>query len=134
MFEVLLPVDEDPDRASAQAEAVASLPWEGEIHVVVFHVFHGENPEGSSVGQLAAARRARERLEAAGISVSMDESSGDPAEEVLDRARELDVDLLTAAGRRRSPAGKLLLGSVSQELLRRSDRPVLFCSTGDEEG
>lgn len=131
MFELLVPIDESTERAVAQAEAVTGLPWAGEIHAVVFHVFHGDNPQGSSVGQLAAARRAREHLEAAGIEVSLDESSGDPADEVLARARELEVDLLTVAGRKRSPAGKLLLGSVSQELLRRADRPVLFCSAGE---
>jgi len=38
-----------------------------------------------------------------------------------------DVDLVTLVGRRRSPAGKLPMGSVSREVLLGTRQPVLFC-------
>jgi nucleotide-binding universal stress UspA family protein len=129
MNEVLVAVDDDVDRAVAQAEAILNLPWASDqLHVVILHVF-GENPEGASVHQLGSVRRARERLEEAGVEVTLDESSDGPSEEILDLARELDVDLISVSGRERSPAGKALLGSVSQEVLLGADRPVLFTKT-----
>lgn len=128
MSELLLAVDDSTERAVAQARAVADLPVD---RAILFHVFVGENPNGASVHQVASVRRARERLEAAGIEVELAESSGEPAEAIVETARERDVDLIVVAGRKRSPAGKAVLGSVSQSVLLTTDRPVLFC-TADE--
>jgi len=133
MYEVLVPVDDAPDRALAQARTLTDLPLEEDVHVTVMHVFTGENVAGANVSQVASVRRARDHLEDHGIEVTLEESSGVPAEEILERARELDADLLTLAGRQRSPAGKLLMGSVSQDVLLGTDRPVLFCTKASEE-
>lgn len=132
MFDVLVPVDDSADRALDQARTVTDLPLEGDVRAYVFHVFSDDNPGGASVSQVGAARRAREHLEDHGVEVVLDEASGEPARSILDRADERDVDLITLAGRRRSPAGKLLMGSVSQDVLLNADRPVLFCSDEPE--
>lgn len=50
---------------------------------------------------------------------------GDPTEEVLAAARELDARYVVIGGRRRSPVGKALFGSTTQEVLLESDRPVV---------
>lgn len=50
---------------------------------------------------------------------------GDPTEEVLAVARELDARYVVIGGRRRSPVGKALFGSTTQEVLLESDRPVV---------
>ena len=49
----------------------------------------------------------------------------DPAEEVLELEREYEVELIVIGLRRRSPVGKLVLGSVSQDILLHADSPVL---------
>lgn len=126
MYEVLVPVDRDPDRAEAQARTVASLPVDG-IHAVLFHVFTN-NPEGATVDQLAAVRRADDRLTEAGVDVTLASSSGDPVTEILKRAETADADLICLAGRKRTAAGKLLFGSVSRSVMLESERPVLFCT------
>lgn len=132
MYEVLLAIDEDEKRALAQARAVTDLPADPEeIHATLFHVFTGDNPGGASVNQVGSVRRAREHLEDAGVAVTLNESSGDPAAEILEAAAEHDVDLVTVSGRQRSPAGKALLGSASQSVLLQSDRPVLFVGAGE---
>ncbi|GAB7091644.1 hypothetical protein JCM18237_19150 [Halorubrum luteum] len=125
MYRVLLAIDEDERRALAQANAIADIPAvNDEITVHLCHVFR-DNPEGASVNQLSAVRRARERLEAAGVDTVHAEASGDPAEEILALADEIDANVICLSGRKRTPAGKAVFGSVTQAVIRGSDRPVL---------
>ncbi len=124
MTTILIAVDGDEGRAEAQAEAVANLEWADDaIDVRVFYVFT-ENPEGATAGQIGSVRAARDVLHAAGIDATIEEASGDPAERILERGE--DVELICVSGRKRSPTGKALFGSVSQQVLLGSDAPVLF--------
>jgi len=51
---------------------------------------------------------------------------GDPAEEILMEADRLDPEFLAVGGgRRRSPVGKALFGSVTQEVLLNASCPVV---------
>ncbi|MFB6164874.1 MAG: universal stress protein [Haloarculaceae archaeon] len=128
MYEVILPVGaEKVDGAVAQAEAIADLPGEPEeIHVTITHTFV-DNPSGASISQIQPARRASERLEDAGIAVDLDERSGNPTEEILDLAAETDADLVCIGGRKRTPTGKALFGSVTQSVLLEATCPVMVC-------
>ena len=49
----------------------------------------------------------------------------DPAENVLQAAQEHSASLVVIGVRRRSPVGKLLLGSHAQRVLLEADAPVL---------
>lgn len=49
----------------------------------------------------------------------------DAAQAVLDQVAGTDVELLVIGARRRSPVGKMIMGSVTQSLLLRADLPVL---------
>jgi nucleotide-binding universal stress UspA family protein len=50
---------------------------------------------------------------------------GEPAEEILDAARETGAGLVVVGLRRRTPVGKLLLGSTAQRILLDAPCPVL---------
>lgn len=50
---------------------------------------------------------------------------GDPAEVILDVAEEVDASFLVVGGRKRTPVGKALFGSVSQSLLLNANCPVV---------
>ncbi|WP_135303947.1 universal stress protein [Haloarcula amylovorans] len=50
---------------------------------------------------------------------------GDPAEEIADHADEIDARYVVVGGRKRSPTGKALFGSVTQKVLFDSPVPVL---------
>lgn len=50
---------------------------------------------------------------------------GEPFEEILAEGDRLDARYVVVGGRKRSPAGKVLFGSVTQEVLLGSDRPVV---------
>lgn len=45
---------------------------------------------------------------------------------LLDLAVDVDADLIVISTRRRSPVGKLFLGSTAQEILLAADVPVLL--------
>lgn len=129
MYTVVLSIDVDERRAVAQAEAVAALPSAAEeVRAVVLHVFE-DNPEGASVAQVAAARRAADVLEAVGIDHELREASGEPAPTVLEVARDLEADLVCLSGRKRTPTGKALFGSVTQSVILNADRPVMTVAT-----
>ena len=49
----------------------------------------------------------------------------DVGEAVLDVVSTLDTELLVIGARRRSPVGKLFLGSVTQNIILHADVPVL---------
>lgn len=133
MSEILLTVDEDEQRAIAQAEKLASLDWDLDATTVtILHVFT-DNVEGASIGQFGPARKARDVLEDAGFDIELSETSGDPGDQVVDYARDNDVDLICVGGRKRSPTGKALFGSVSQEVMLSTDCPVLFSTAGSNE-
>lgn len=127
MYRIVMAVDTSEARARAEADAVIGLPRDpSDIHVTILHDFTN-NPSGASVTQVAAVRRARDRLVEHGITVDLAETSGDPAEAIVETAEELNADVIVLAARRRSPTGKLLFGSVTQAVILGTDRPVLVC-------
>ncbi|RCU46154.1 universal stress protein [Haloplanus salinus] len=125
MYHVVIGVDDNEERAMACAKAVADLPGgAAETRVTVIHSFT-DNPSGASAPQLASVRDVTDFLEEQGIDVEVTESSGDPADQLLEAAQEGDADLIVVAGRKRSPTGKALFGSVTQSVILNAERPVM---------
>lgn len=50
---------------------------------------------------------------------------GDPADEILTAAEELDPRFVVVGGRNRSPARQAIFGSVSQTIVRKATQPVV---------
>lgn len=133
MYDVLLAVDKSESRARSQVRAIAELPVETDsVLVRVLHVFT-DNPAGDSVHRLGSAKLVEERLAERGFEFQLEERSGDPVEEIRRHAAEHDSDLICLAGRKRSPAGKALFGSVTQDVILSEDRPVLVCGDGPDD-
>ena len=140
-YHVLVPVDTDEDRARAAAEAVTTLPGNREtITATVLHIFepfretseglitesddifeHADLPESVDI--------AVEILATEGIETAVRKEYGDPSDEILAAADDVDADSIVMSGRRRSPTGKIIFGSISQSVLLNADRPVITALT-----
>lgn len=142
MYQVLVAVDEDADHAELLARVVARLPnAERSVEATVLYVFENvEAPPAAAIQELPrrdtddtaddrltfpeSVERARTVLEDAGVSHRVCEERGDPDEEILTAADDLSVDAIYIGGKNRSPSGKILFGSVVQDVLFGTDRPV----------
>jgi nucleotide-binding universal stress UspA family protein len=140
MYHVLLATEDHP---SALVETITDLPSGTEdVEVTVLNVFEEfeVHDEGQSVSSEDLYEEERvpdsvtdavDALEAAGITARIRHEHGDPATVILETAADLDVDAIAVHGRKRSPVGKALFGSVTQAVLLDADRPV-FVATGDD--
>lgn len=59
------------------------------------------------------------------LDVRQDAHEGDLADEVVRVAEDVDASVIVIGLRRRSPVGKLLMGSTAQRILLDANRPVL---------
>ncbi|NIC01072.1 universal stress protein [Halobacterium sp. R2-5] len=128
MKTILFCIDTDVERARRQVESVTDLPFEqDQIRVVVYHVFRGKD-EQADAEKLKSVTYAAENLEEAGYSVDVQQSNGDASRHILEKAEDIEADVISLAGRKRSPAGKVLFGSVTQDVILESERTVLLSS------
>lgn len=128
MYRILVPIDSSEARTTAQVEAVSALPHGSDsVEVTLLRVFADqEAAENTSVMQLSTGKMAEERLTASGLAVETMARHGDPAEQILNAAAEIDADLIVLGGRKRSPLGSLVFGSVSQAVTLDATRPVVI--------
>lgn len=66
----------------------------------------------------------------AGLPVDHVVRFGNPVEEILEEAREFGADLIAMATHGRTGMARLLLGSVAEAVLRRSEVPVVLVRHG----
>ena len=114
-----------PEGQAALRHAVTEARVHGQSLVVV-NIGTGSHPENTMVpsDDLAAleADLAREGVE---HTVRQLVRGNEPAEEIVGLADELGAAMIVIGLRRRSPVGKLLLGSSAQRILLDADRDVL---------
>jgi nucleotide-binding universal stress UspA family protein len=91
------------------------------------------NKGGAAYDKTAAAAMeqvladVRARLAAAGVEFEVRQlvRGEDPADDIIHVADEVDADLIVIGLRRRTPVGKLILGSNAQQVLLDASCPVL---------
>jgi nucleotide-binding universal stress UspA family protein len=59
------------------------------------------------------------------LRASLEVLSGDPVDAIVRRAAELEADLIVVGSHRRGALERLLVGSVSEDIVRRAGAPVL---------
>ena len=132
MYRVLLPVDSNVERATAQANAVLDLPHASEsVTATVLHVFEDkETAEKTSIEQTTSGKKLIQMLRDEGVEVETVSAHGDPESQIVDLAEEREANMIILGGRKRSPLGALVFGSVSQAVILDSDRPVTVTGSG----
>jgi nucleotide-binding universal stress UspA family protein len=132
MYKILMPVDQSEDRATAQARYVANLPNAAEdVEVTLLYVFTDKDGDGPrNVTRVGSVKRARDLLDEHDVTVHIREDSAQTVEAIRSHADQAEADSLVLGGRKRSPTGKAVFGSVTQSVIMNSDRPVVV--TGGE--
>jgi len=117
-------VDSAVGRAAVDA-AVRECQLRSARLVVVSSVAGG--PGNELYEQRDAVARLMEEVSQAGMEMDVREYArgNDPATDLLEVAEEVNADLIVIGLRRRSPVGKLLLGSNAQKILLEASIPVL---------
>jgi nucleotide-binding universal stress UspA family protein len=143
---ILVPTDgsEGAERAVSHALDVAAQ-YGATVHVLYVADTRAalEFDEAGVDGQMVvdalvnAGERAVERVaadaRAAGVAVETAVERGGPVETILDYAERVDADLLVMGTHGRSGLDRVLLGSVTESVVRRSDRPVLTVRRSEGE-
>ncbi|WP_226480368.1 universal stress protein [Natrinema amylolyticum] len=76
--------------------------------------------------QRAPVPELADRFEEAGVEYEIKGALGEVSTKVVDMAIDVDADRMIVGGRRRSPAEKAVLGSVSQEIILQAPCPVTY--------
>ncbi|MFP4636199.1 MAG: universal stress protein [Nitriliruptoraceae bacterium] len=122
-------------RAALQRAIEETKLREGEL-LVVHSMRGGERDE---LDQVMSYREEFERLENQlkdeGIDYRLVEYArgNSPAEDLLQASKDEDADMIVIGIRRRSPVGKLILGSNAQDILLHSDAAVLAVKAAPED-
>jgi nucleotide-binding universal stress UspA family protein len=103
---------------------------EAKFRALPLIVLNSTNSEGVRDERFAddeAAAKLRARLQDSGVEFQLLRTHGDrePAEVIVSTADEVGAQLIVIGLRKRSPVGKLLMGSTSQDVLLNAHCPVL---------
>ena len=101
-------------------EPVPPVIVDGAGPVIVYDVPARTREAEEYLAPLAARLRAR------GVTTSWVVRRGRAAEEILAAARDVDADMIAMSTHGRSGLGRLLFGSVAEQVLRRADVPVFM--------
>ena len=114
-----------PEGRAALDAAITETRLRG-TSLIVLNASSGDSladPRHASTDTMADIEKA---LAAEGVPHIIEHRSGrDPVDEIVAMADERDVDLVVIGMRRRSPVGKLLMGSAAQRILLEAGCPVL---------
>jgi nucleotide-binding universal stress UspA family protein len=97
--------------------------------LVVVHSHRGGQEQGreGAIEAEAQLERVRDQLAESGVEHDVRQvvRGMDPAEDLVTVAEEVDAEMIVIGLRRRSPVGKLILGSNAQRVLLDAGCPVL---------
>lgn len=140
MHEILVATDGSPAAAAALAEALALAAQTGDgiAVITVWRALQGDfglaYPSTAVLADILEAERkhaettlgnAVEKANAAGVAIVTRLATGDPAELICAHAAEIDARLIAIGTRGHGSIASLLLGSVSQSVVREAPCPVL---------
>lgn len=142
---VLLAVGgDDEDRVEEFASVIESLAAAGDLDVNLLHVYSEDDIEkiesmydidsresrhlGAAAEHNTAVRELESELSDRGYDTVVWGGVGEAGDEIIRIATETDADFVIVGGKSRSPVGKAVFGSTSQEVLLNAPCPVVYTS------
>jgi nucleotide-binding universal stress UspA family protein len=132
---ILVPLD-----GSKLAEGILpQVEWLAKIHngevtllrVALAHSFPGADPTQHQVNVVREAEDYLAKVEAnmksVGVKVKSVVRYGHDAQEILDHAKERDVDLIAMSTHGRTGLTQFILGSVANKIIHHATVPILLC-------
>ena len=97
------------------------------VRLVVLNVSRGDALVDSRFASSSDWEAVKVKLERSGVEheVAQTVEARDPADQLLRVAEETNAELIVIGLRRRTPVGKLIMGSAAQTVLLDADAPVL---------
>jgi nucleotide-binding universal stress UspA family protein len=141
---ILVPTDGSPGTARVLTHAVELADrFDATLHGLYvldageagFDVGDGVGRVGEALGVLAepALERIATRGENAGIRTETATRDGTPHEEIVDYVTEAGIDIVVMGTHGRSGVGRVLLGSVTERVVRLAPVPVLTVGLSTED-
>jgi len=120
-------IDSNEGRAALAAAIEESVLRQAKLILVSSAWGAGREDSAELIASSSAVEVAKSEIEGRGVVCEVHElvRGKDPSQDVLDVANAESADLIVIGVRRRSPVGKLILGSNSQTILLNADCPVL---------
>lgn len=114
-------------RAALRRAVEEAVLRRSRLVVIKSHRGGREFDRDEAVRSEAQLEEVREQLDTAGVEHEVRQlvRGLDPAEDLISIAEEVSADLIVIGLRRRSPVGKLILGSNAQRVLLEAACPVL---------
>jgi len=123
-MKILFATDGLPAATHALKEGLRLLPLSS-AEVVVVSVIDPEQRIGGNENAPDDLTVALALFEQAGLKATTLQLRGQPAEAIVEKARELGADLIVVGSNGRGRLGRVLIGSVSDEVVRHFERAVL---------
>jgi nucleotide-binding universal stress UspA family protein len=120
-----------PEGETALARAIAEAQLRND-RLLVINSSRGDALVDPRYVQQEEAATLEQRLQASGVEYSLLQQlrGMDAADEVLAAAEEHGADLIVIGLRKRTPVGKMIMGSTSQRVLLQADCAVLAVKAG----
>ena len=125
---ILVPLKRDAND-EVVFEHVTSLARAVGARLTLLHVVHSHSRDEAAYLEQEAGRYLAEWVESAaagGLQVEARVVQGEPAEAINEVAEELDVDLIAMGTHGHSELRHVLVGSVTEDVVRNGDVPVLL--------
>jgi nucleotide-binding universal stress UspA family protein len=145
---ILLASDGTAASTNAESHAIAlAAAHDATLHVLyvvdedVYTAYSGDEyideSEGPEHGLEETGRETLDRIQTDAMTSGVDTTTtlehGRPAESIIETAEEADVDLLVLGTKRRPAEYRSLLGSITDKVLRLTERPTVVVKTEVEE-
>ena len=115
-----------PEGHAALDRAIEEAKLRG-ARLVVLNVSRGDALVDSRFASSSDWDAVKRQLEESGVEHELAQTveARDPADQLLRVAEETNAELIVIGLRRRTPVGKLIMGSAAQTVLLEADAPVL---------